>query len=175
MLLNKLTTLFGISPLSKKIMTLSEIKKALEDLSEVKFVLPNGDAVPPHFHVTEVGKVEKHFIDCGGTVRNESVINFQLFTSTDYDHRLSAVKLKSIVERSEKQLRLSDHEIEVEYQGNTIERYHLTFLNGQFHLLGTKTECLAKDNCGIPTEKPRLKLMELPQLSSCCTPDSGCC
>jgi hypothetical protein len=83
-------------------MKLSEIKSALSKVNEVTFTLPNGEQVPPHFHVTEVGNIQKHFIDCGGTIRKESVINFQLFTATDYDHRLSVQKLRSIIQLSEK-------------------------------------------------------------------------
>ena len=64
-------------------MKLSEIKNALKDLSVIAFQLPNGQLVPSHFHVTEVGKVSKHFIDCGGTVRKEEVVNFQLWEAND--------------------------------------------------------------------------------------------
>ena len=113
-------------------MNLSEIKSALSQVNEVIFTLPNGEQVPPHFHVTEVGNIQKHFIDCGGTIRKESVINFQLFTATDYDHRLSAQKLRSIIELSEEKLGLENLEIEVEYQGDTIGKYGLEFQNGVF-------------------------------------------
>jgi hypothetical protein len=137
-------------------MKLSEIKSALSKVNEVTFTLPNGEQVPPHFHVTEVGNIQKHFIDCGGTIRKESVINFQLFTATDYDHRLSVQKLRSIIQLSEEKLGLENHEIEVEYQGDTIGKYGLEFKNGVFILISTQTDCLAKDKCGIPQEKPRL-------------------
>ena len=43
------------------------------------FELPNGNKVSNHFHVTEVGEITKHFIDCGGKERVEKVVNFQLF------------------------------------------------------------------------------------------------
>ena len=66
-------------------MKLSEIKKHLNQLETIEFKLPNGDLVPRHFHVTEVGKVSKTFIDCGGTLRQESLINFQLWEADDYD------------------------------------------------------------------------------------------
>ncbi|MCW1953819.1 MAG: DUF6428 family protein, partial [Flavobacteriia bacterium] len=69
-------------------MTLSEFNSQLASLKEIGFQLPNGSFVPPYFHVTEGGKVSKHFIDCCGTTRTESVVNFQLWSSTDYDHRL---------------------------------------------------------------------------------------
>ena len=131
-------------------MKLSEIKSALSKVNEVTFTLPNGEQVPPHFHVTEVGNIQKHFIDCGGTIRKESVINFQLFTATDYDHRLSVQKLRSIIQLSEEKLGLENHEIEVEYQGDTIGKYGLEFKNGVFILISTQTDCLAKDKCGTP-------------------------
>ena len=151
-------------------MKLSEIKTALKYLSIVEFVLPNGEVVPPHFHVTEVGQVTKHFIDCGGTVRTEKTVNFQLFTAADYDHRLSTEKLSSIIELSEKTLLLDDAEIEVEYQGKTIEKYSLAFINGRLQLKSKKTDCLAKDKCGIPEETSSNNVN-----SSSCVPGSGCC
>ena len=46
-------------------MKLTEVKEALENLTNVRFQLPNGTLVPEHFHVTEVGEVARHFIDCG--------------------------------------------------------------------------------------------------------------
>jgi hypothetical protein len=155
-------------------MKLSEIKSHLASITEVTFVLPNGQVVPQHFHVTEVGKVEKHFIDCGGTTRKETAINFQLFTADDYDHRLSASKLSSIIMLSEAELNLPDAEIEVEYQAETIGKYHLRFAAGRFHLQPTQTDCLAKDKCGIPAAKPKIKLAEL-QKANTCSPGSGCC
>ncbi len=156
-------------------MKLSEIKSALSKVNEVTFALPNGEQVPPHFHVTEVGNIQKHFIDCGGTIRKESVINFQLFTATDYDHRLSVQKLRSIIQLSEEKLGLENHEIEVEYQGDTIGKYGLEFKNGVFILISTQTDCLAKDKCGTPQEKPRLRLSTLQAQESSCAPGSGCC
>ena len=130
--------------------------------------------VPKHFHVTEVGKISKHFIDCGGTVRTENVINFQLWEANDYDHRLHPEKLVNIIELSENVLKLDDLEIEVEYQGSTIGKYNLGFNGKNFLLLNKQTDCLAKDACGIPTEKPKLKLSEL-ETTNTCAPGSGCC
>ena len=59
-------------------MIVSELKKALAGLSAISFRLPDGTYLPSHFHVTEVGLVTKHFIDCGGVERRETVANFQL-------------------------------------------------------------------------------------------------
>ena len=42
-------------------MKLSALKIILQELNQVEFILPNGDKVPEHFHVTEIGKIEKTF------------------------------------------------------------------------------------------------------------------
>ena len=155
-------------------MKLSEIKTELSKLDKIAFQLPNGELVPNHFHVTEVGKITKHFIDCGGTVRKEEVVNFQLWNANDYDHRLHPEKLVHIIELSEKTLGIEDLEIEVEYQANTIGKFGLDFDGTNFLLTTKQTDCLAKDNCGIPAEKPKLQFSNLGQGSSC-DPKSGCC
>jgi hypothetical protein len=155
-------------------MKLSEIKTKLNELKTISFQLPNGELVPNHFHVTEVAKITKHFIDCGGTVRNEEVANFQLWNANDYDHRLHPEKLLQIIELSEKVLEIGDLEIEVEYQGQTIEKFGLDFDGENFLLTTKQTDCLAKDKCGIPSVKPRLKLSEIKKGNSC-EPGSGCC
>lgn len=155
-------------------MKLSQIKSQLESLTEVNFLLPSGTAVPSHFHVTEVGQVTKKFIDCGGTLRNESMISFQLWEAEDYDHRLGAAKLLDIIQLAERVLELPDLEVEVEYQGDTIGRYGLDFVGTNFLLTARQTDCLAKDKCGIPTEKPKIRLSSMAQ-GPVCTPNSGCC
>ena len=129
-------------------MKLSEFKKQLSTVTDLNFVLPNGTVVPKHFHVTEVGQVTKNFIDCGGTVRNEKVVNFQLWEANDFDHRLAPKKLNDIIALSEKVLGLEDAEIEVEYQSDTIGKYGVEFNGKDFKLTSTQTNCLAQDKCG---------------------------
>ncbi|NBP75791.1 MAG: hypothetical protein EBU61_07150, partial [Crocinitomicaceae bacterium] len=102
-------------------MILSEFKHYLKLVSEVTFLKPNGNKIPKHFHITEVGQTSKKFIDCGGTVRNEEVISMQLWESVDFLHRLEPSKLNSIIELSEKKIEIGNYEIEMEYQGETIE------------------------------------------------------
>lgn len=158
-------------------MTLEEIKGHLNHLKQIAFQLPNGELVPSHFHVTEVGKIQKDFIDCGGTVRSESVANFQLWNANDYDHRLHPEKLLNIIELSQKVLSLGDLPIEVEYQGETIGKYGLDFDGTNFQLTTKMTDCLAKDNCGIPDEKVNVSLSSFIAVKNDggCTPGSGCC
>ncbi|PWG06933.1 DUF6428 family protein [Polaribacter aquimarinus] len=155
-------------------MKLSEIKQHLKELDKIAFQLPNGKLVPSHFHITEVGKITKDFIDCGGKVRSENVINFQLWEENDYDHRLHPEKLIHIIELSEKIFKFDDLEIEVEYQGKeTIGKYNLGFDGKNFLLTSKVTACLALEACGIPPVKPRIKMSDIQ--NSCCDPSSGCC
>ena len=153
-------------------MKLSEFKQHLNEANTVTFVQPNGTLVPKHFHITEAGLVTKHFIDCGGTVRIEKVINFQLWTSQDTD-RLEPNKVLKIISLSEKLFGNEDLNIEVEYQTETVGRYGLDIQGENFLLTAKQTDCLAKDNCGIPADKKKIQLGELE--TSCCTPGGGCC
>jgi hypothetical protein len=156
-------------------MKLSEIKKELNTLENVTFLLPNGTYVPEHFHVTEVGLITRSFIDCGGKVRNETVVNFQLWDAYDFEHRLKPRKLLDIIELSEKVLGIEDNDIEVEYQGETIGKYDLGFNGKDFTLLNKQTACLAEDACGIPQEKQKIKISDIPSQTNSCTPGGGCC
>jgi hypothetical protein len=157
-------------------MKLSQIKKVLTTVEAVNFQLPNGSFVPEYFHVTEIGLITKNFIDCGGTVRKETVVNFQLWDANDFEHRLKPQKLIHIIELSEKVLGIEDYEIEVEYQDTTIGKYDLGFNGKDFELLNKKTACLAQEQCGIPSEKPKLKLTQLnADTANSCIPGGGCC
>ena len=152
-------------------MKVSEMKQALAKLTAISFTLPDGTVLPAHFHVTEVGLVTKHFIDCGGVERRETVANFQLWEAGDYDHRLAPQKFLQILQLSEKILGREDLEIEVEYQQATISKFGLSFDGTDFNLTAKQTACLAQDACGIPPQA-----IALPQLQVvACAPGGGCC
>ena len=152
------------------IMNINELKQALAGLTAVRFRLPDGSYLPSHFHVTEVGRVAKHFIDCGGVERRETVANFQLWEAGDYDHRLAPQKFLSILRLSEKILGSEELPIEVEYQQATIGKFGLAFDGTDFLLTTKHTACLAQDACGIP------EVLALPQLPLAgCAPGNGCC
>ena len=154
-------------------MKLSAIKEILPTLENVAFQLENGTLVPEHFHVTEVGMITKKFIDCGGVIRNEKTVNFQLWNADDLDHRLKPGKLLNIIKLSEEKLGIEDQEIEVEYQAETIGKYDLEFNGKNFILKNKTTACLAEDACGIPATKPIVNLAGINTTS--CTPGGGCC
>ena len=155
-------------------MNLSTFKAVLASQKDLTFTLPNGNIVPPHFHVSEIGQITRKYIDCGGSIRVDHKINFQLWLASDIDHRLSPQKLIKIIEQSENALQLKDVDIEVEYQGSTIEKFGLSFQNNQLQLTSTETACLAPNACTPPAiEKPKVKMSAIQ--NSCCDPSSGCC
>ncbi|TXC77109.1 DUF6428 family protein [Luteibaculum oceani] len=147
-------------------MTLNEFKTHLNSTNQIEFHLPNGSVVPQHFHITELGLNTKTFIDCGGTIRKEKKIIFQLWYANDTDHLLTPETCLGIIKKAEKHLPISNYEIEIEYQGNTKELYGLEYKNGNFSLAPTYTDCLAKEQCGITDSK---------EPTSCCPQTSNCC
>jgi hypothetical protein len=157
-------------------MKISDFKSQLASMQSLSFRLPNGESIPAHFHITEVGKVTKNYIDCGGTVREESKVNFQLWIANDTDHRLDPSKLLGIIELANPLIGTQDLDIEFEYQGDTICKYGVQSILGQFVLTATQTDCLAKDYCGIPQYKTPVKLADYTtNRGSSCTPGGGCC
>ncbi len=158
-------------------MKLSLLKQELSTLDQAKFILPDGSQVPDHYHITEVGLKTKHFVDCGGTVRDERIISFQLYVASDVDHRLPAEKLLGIIAIAEEKIGLADLEIEVEFQGVTIGKYGLEPVESGFRLMTKSTTCLAPDKCDIPELKDAKQLIPLAVVTNSggCTPGSGCC
>jgi hypothetical protein len=135
----------------------------------LRFLLPDGGLIPVHAHVTEVGRVDKTFLDCGGTARRISSLCLQAWVADDVDHRLTAGKLADIIERAAPILGNDDLEAEIEYEDGLISQFPIESASTEgeslLFTLGTKhTDCLAKEIC-LPT--PR-------ESSSCCT-GTGCC
>ena len=151
-------------------MTLKEFKSSLENRKELSFIIENGIKIPAYFHITEMGVKTKLFMDCGGVMRKDSKITFQLWTSDDYDHRLSSYKLSGIIKKAESLIKedLDNLEIEMEYQDYTIGIYSVNLIDDKYILEPTLTDCLAKEACGIDDAKQEI------ETSECCTSD-GCC
>jgi hypothetical protein len=141
-------------------MKLKELKQRLQLHSNVGgdllFRLEDGTLIPPYFHITEMGLKIKHFVDCGGTLRTEQYLNFQIWTADDFDHRLTSQKLLELINKNEGMFNQQELEIEMEYQTNTIGSYTLEtsdFPSALFILKPKKTNCLAPDKCLIPSKK----------------------
>ncbi len=135
-------------------MNVAGLKKILSDHSEakVRFVLPNGESVPAHAHVTEVARIDKRFIDCGGTLRNDALCRLQTWYSDDVDHRLLAGKLAKILEKAAPILQSDDLDVDVEHEVTFISQFPIERAEKSgdeivIRLSERHTACLALDKC----------------------------
>ena len=137
-------------------MNVQELVPMLEFNSDatLRFVLPSGEFMPAHFHVTEIGRVEKNFIDCGGTRRQSVACMLQTWTANDVDHRLTAGKLAKIFKLAAPLLKSADLPVEIEYGVDVAGQYILDKVEAapqslHFVLAAKHTDCLARDKCGV--------------------------
>lgn len=135
---------------------------------ELRFVLPDGGLIPAHAHVTEVGRIDKLFMDCGGVIRREAACRLQTWVADDTQHRLKPSVLAGVLDRASGLLGDDRLPVEVEYEEDFISQYPVISARAEdgslLFLLGTKhTDCLAKERC-LPDAEG----------SSCCSAP-GCC
>jgi hypothetical protein len=140
---------------------------------QLTFVLPDGDRIPAHFHITEAGRIDKSFIDCGATIRTTATCSLQAWVAEDTDHRLSPGKLAGVLEIAAPLFRGDDLDVELEYEDCAISQYPVLEAEAQGEelvvQLGSKhTDCLAKELCTPQTAAA-------PASAGCCTPGGGCC
>jgi hypothetical protein len=138
-------------------MTLAELKPQLAQNPElpVRFRLGKDESVPAHAHVTEVGRIDKKFVDCGGTFRNQSLCRLQTWVSDDYDHRLKAGVLLKILEKAASFLQTDDLEVDVEHELDYITQFPIASAGASdgemvIQLSSRHTDCLAKEKCCAP-------------------------
>src|SRR4051812_48601071 len=86
-------------------------------------MLPDGSFVPAHFHVTEVGRVQKDFIDCGGAKRSTTACVLQVWVANDNDRRLDTSKLAQIIQIGTPLFPSMTVPVEVEYEQGAVSQY----------------------------------------------------
>jgi len=136
-------------------MQLRELKALLRAQPESlpRFILPSGEQIPPHFHITEVGHVAKKFVDCGGTFREREACVLQTYVAQDFDHRLKAGRFADILDLGASILPSDELEVELEWDCCVVSQYPIASaraLEGrlEFELGAKHTDCLAKEKCG---------------------------
>lgn len=141
-------------------MKLSEFKNVLAQHKDktIRFILPDGSNIPFHAHVTEVARIDKRFIDCGGTHRTESYCRLQTWVANDLEHRLSAGKLLGILNKSSSFMQTEDIEVDVEHEAPVISQFPVAAVAPEDGTLVVKlrtrhTACLAQDKC-LPPQQP---------------------
>ena len=106
-------------------MTLRKLHSVLETNPELfpRFVLPDGDYIPAHAHVTEVGHVVRNFIDCGGLTGKEERAVLQTHVGNDTDHRLRSDRFAKILELASRVIPNADLDVDVEYDCCVVAQY----------------------------------------------------
>ena len=106
-------------------MKLNELKNLLETNRDKTFSLqlPDENKIPVSFHITEVGQVNKTFIDCGGKVHSIQTCQLQAWVGDDFDSRIQAGKLADILKLAQVIVPNDDIDVEVEYEATIISQY----------------------------------------------------
>jgi hypothetical protein len=135
-------------------MTVSQLKAALAAAPDLPLTVlwTDGEAIEPHFHVTEVGRVQKDFVDCGGTVRRLVTCLLQTWVGDDVDHRITGGKLLKAFAHAAPVLGNEDLPVELEYETCNVVQLVVASAERQGDQLvlqlGSKhTDCLAKELC----------------------------
>lgn len=160
-------------------MKLSPIPLSLQQLVEalnkadgriVRFELPTTTLLSPHVHVTEVARIDKRFVDCGGTLRTDSSCRLQIYQADDTEHRITAAKFAQILAKGAGVLGSTQLPVEAEAEAPYLSTFPIvaTRLEAKQIVLSLgmrHTACLAEDVC-FPFNL---------QNKSACAPGSGCC
>jgi hypothetical protein len=151
-------------------MKLSDLRSVLEKHPDTfpRFVLPDGDHIPAHAHVTEVGHVVKNFIDCGGVMGKSETVLLQTHVGQDTDHRLKSDRFAKILQLGGRVLPHDQIEVEIEYDCCVVAQYPVSEVkHGGSHLdviLGKRqTQCLAQERRKAAAN------------ACCATQPSACC
>lgn len=135
-------------------MTVSTLRTALAAAASlpIAVIWPDGEPIEAHFHVTEVGRVQRDFVDCGGKVRQVVTCLLQSWVGDDVGHRITGGNLLKAFIHAEPILRGEDLPVEFEYDAcNVVQLRVLSATAEQGRLvirLGKKqTDCLAKELC----------------------------
>ncbi len=151
-------------------MRLSDLRAVLEEYPNTfpRFVLPDGDYIPPHAHVTEVSHVARNFVDCGGVTGKSETVLLQTHVGQDTDHRLRSDRFAKILQLGERVLPHDRLEVEVEYDCCVVAQYpvsevkpageHLDVILDKRH-----TQCLAQER------------RKAAAADACCASEPACC
>ena len=151
-------------------MTLHDLQDALEANPKrfPRFVLANGDYIPAHAHVTEVGHVVRTFIDCGGQTGKEEKVVLQTHVGNDTDHRLRSDRFAKILELGNRVIPSADLDVDVEYDCCVVAQYSVAEARPDGEHLNLilrrgRTQCRARER-GEPKTP-----------AGCCATSAACC
>lgn len=151
-------------------MRLTELKQAVQQHPQnfPRFVLPDGDHIPRHAHVTEVGHVVKTYIDCGGETGTEEKVLLQTHVGHDTEHRLRSDRFVRILQLGERVLPDDQLNVEVEHDCYVVAQYPISEVKREGEHLDIilqrgRTQCRARERREADTNE------------ACCGANAGCC
>ena len=143
------------------------------------FEYKNGGYVGANYHITEVKNVTIESVDCGAGTDFWKETIIQLWESPneigkkDY---MSAYKALGILNKVDR-MKPMEKEVEVKFEYSNPSFHTAQLFVNDYEIyedrllikLGVeKTDCKAKETCGVPVETAKTE-------EACCTPNGGCC
>ena len=151
-------------------MTFHDLENALQANPELfpRFVLPDGDYIPAHAHLTEVGHLVRNFIDCGGLTGKEEKVVLQTHVGNDTDHRLRSERFAKILQFGNRVIPSADLDVEVEYDCCVVAQYPIAEATPDGEHLNLilqrgRTQCRARERRDGETA------------ADCCASSAACC
>jgi Family of unknown function (DUF6428) len=151
-------------------MTFHDLQNALEANPNrfPRFVLPDGDYIPAHAHVTEVGHLVRNFIDCGGLSGKEEKVVLQMHVGDDSDHRLRSDRFAKILRLGKRVIRTADLDVDVEYDCCVVAQYPIVNVKPDSEHLNLilqrgRTQCRVHERRQNETA------------ATCCATSAACC
>ena len=133
-----------------------------------RFVLPDGDYIPAHAHVTEVGLAVRSFIDCGGLTGKEEKVVLQTHVGNDTDHRLCSERFAKILQLGNRVIPNADLDVDLEYDCCVVAQYPIAEARPDGEHLNLilrrgRTQCRARER------------RERETATDCCATSAACC
>jgi hypothetical protein len=151
-------------------MTFHDLQNALEANPNrfPRFVLPDGDYIPAHAHVTEVGHLVRNFIDCGGLSGKEEKVVLQMHVGDDSDHRLRSDRFAKILRLGKRVIPTADLDVDVEYDCCVVAQYPIVKAKPDSEHLNLilqrgRTQCRVRERRQNETT------------ATCCATSAACC
>ncbi|WP_420603121.1 DUF6428 family protein [Flagellimonas sp.] len=145
------------------------------------FEYTKGKLVGANYHITEVKNITIESVDCGAGTDFWKETIVQLWESpkeigkTEYMSAYKALAILNKVDRMKSMTK--EAEVKFEYSNAEfhtaqlfVDDYALDSNTLTFKLSVQKTDCKAKETCGV-SEKSEKTVAE----EACCAPESGCC
>jgi Family of unknown function (DUF6428) len=151
-------------------MKLHELQSMLAEYPNTfpRFVLPDGNYIPAHAHVAEVGHLVRNFIDCGGLTGKEEKVVLQTHVSDDTDHRLRSDRFAKILRLGNCVIPSADLDVDVEYDCCVVAQYPIAEATPDGEHLNLilrrgRTQCRARERRKSETA------------DGCCATSAACC